>query len=86
MGQKGDYSSIRASGIDDMLSAAPSAGGGGMMRAVGGLMPSIGGGSGNFGAPSSLAGGFDKLGTCGKWENGDGGIYAAHVYRKILRH
>lgn len=49
-------------GIEDMLAAAPSEGGGGLMGAIGGLMSSVGGGAGNLGALASMAGGFDKLG------------------------
>ena len=49
-------------GVNDMVSAAPDAAGGGLMGAVGGLMSKMGGGSSDLGALASLAGGFDKLG------------------------
>ena len=49
-------------GLDEMVSAAPDAAGGGLMGAVGGLMSKMGGGSSDLGALASLAGGFDKLG------------------------
>ena len=52
----------KVSGLDDMVSAAPDAAGGGLMGDVGGLMSKFGGGSNNLGALASLAGGFDKLG------------------------
>jgi hypothetical protein len=60
----GEFAQIsgKVSGVDDMLSAAPAAAGGGLMGAVGGLMSSVGGGSSNLGALAGLAGGFDKLG------------------------
>ena len=60
----GEFAEItdNVSGVDDMLSAAPTAAGGGLMGAVGGLMSSVGGGAGNLGAHANLAGGFDKLG------------------------
>lgn len=60
----GEFAQIaeNVSGIEDMLTAAPDEGGGGLMGAVGGLMSSFGGGVGNLGALASLAGGFDKLG------------------------
>jgi len=52
----------KVSGLDDIVSAAPDASGGGLMGAVGGLMSKIGGGSSDLGELASLAGGFDKLG------------------------
>ena len=55
----------KVSGVDDMLTAAPTAGDAGPMGAVGavgGLMSSLGGGSGSLGALANLAGGFDSLG------------------------
>ncbi len=52
----------KVSGLDDMVAAAPDAGGGGLMGAVGGLMSGLGGEGNNLGALASLAGGFDKLG------------------------
>ena len=60
----GDFAEItdKVSGVDDMLSAAPAAAGDGLMGAVGGLMSSAGGGAGNLGVLTNLAGGFDKLG------------------------
>jgi hypothetical protein len=61
----GEFAQIsdQVSGVDDMLSAAPSAqGGGGLMGALGGAVSSLGGGAGGLGTLASLAGGFDKLG------------------------
>jgi hypothetical protein len=60
----GEFAEItdKVSGVDDMLSAAPAAAGGGLMGAVGGLMSKMGGGAGDLGALANLAGGFDKLG------------------------
>jgi hypothetical protein len=60
----GEFAEItdKVSGVDDMLSAAPAAAGGGLMGTVGGLMSSVGGGAGDLGALANLAGGFDKLG------------------------
>jgi hypothetical protein len=52
----------KVSGLDDMVSAAPNAAGGGLMGVFGSLMSKMGGGSSDLGALASLAGGFDKLG------------------------
>jgi hypothetical protein len=59
----GEFAQIadNVSGLDDMLAAAP-AEGGGLMDAVGGMLSSFGGGSGQLGSLASLAGGFDRLG------------------------
>ena len=51
----------KVSGIDDMMSAAPDAAGGGLMGTVGGLMSKMGAGSGDLGALASIASGFEKL-------------------------
>jgi len=58
----GNFSQIEAAvpGMQDLLSAAPEAGG--LGGALGGLAQSVGGGAGNLGGLASLAGGFSKLG------------------------
>ncbi len=58
----GDFQQVADSvpGIEDMLSAAPSEGGG-LMGKIGGLMSSFGGGGGKLGDLASLAGGFSNL-------------------------
>jgi hypothetical protein len=82
------------SGVDDMIAAAPAAGGGGLMGAVGGVMSSFGGGSGGLGALASLADGFDKLGLdsgmIGKFVpivldfvRNQGGDSAAHLLKRV---
>lgn len=60
----GEFAQIadKVSGVDDMIGAAPAAGDGGVMGALGGMLSSFGGGSGALGSLASLAGGFGKLG------------------------
>ena len=59
----GEFAEIadNVSGMDDMMAAAPTEGGG-LMDAVGGMLSSFGGGSSQLGNLANLAGGFDKLG------------------------
>ncbi len=52
-------------GIENLMSAAPTAaseGGGGVMGMLGGLASNLGGSAGNLGSLAALAGGFSKLG------------------------
>lgn len=93
----GEFAQIadNVSGVDDMIAAAPAAGGGGLMGAVGGVMSSFGGGSGGLGALASLADGFDKLGLdsgmIGKFVpivldfvRNQGGDSAAHLLKRVV--
>lgn len=60
----GDFQQVASAvpGIDGLMDAAPS-GGGGLMGALGGIASSlgVGGGGGKLGGLASLAGGFSKL-------------------------
>lgn len=58
----GDFQQVVAAvpGIDDLVKAAPS-GGGGLMGALGGITSSLGGDAGKLGNLASLAAGFSQL-------------------------
>jgi hypothetical protein len=58
----GDFGQIANAvpGMDGLLDAAPSTGGGGIGGMLGGIASSLG--AGNLGSIAELAGGFDKLG------------------------
>lgn len=59
----GDFQQVAAAvpGVEDLMKTAP-ASGGGMAGALGGIMSSMGGGSGKLGDLAGLAAGFSKLG------------------------
>lgn len=48
--------------MDDLLSAAPQSGGGGITGAIGGIASALGGKAGGLGQLAILSGGFSKLG------------------------
>ena len=58
----GDFQQLATAvpGIDDLLNAAPS-GGGGLMGSLGGISSSLGGGAGKLGSLAGLAAGFSQL-------------------------
>ena len=58
----GDFQQLATAvpGIDDLLNAAPS-GGGGLMGALGSISSSLGGGAGKLGSLAGLAAGFSQL-------------------------
>ena len=67
--EAGDFQQIANAipGISDLMSAAPSTGGGGeggggVMGILGGIASSLGGNVGGLGSLAALAGGFSKLG------------------------
>ncbi len=58
----GDFAQVAEAvpGVEGLIDAAPSSGGGGLGGLLGGVVSSLGGGS-NLGNLASLAGGFSKL-------------------------
>lgn len=77
----GDFSQL-VGAIPDaskLLSAAPAAGGGGLLGALGGLASSLGGGK--LGTLAELAAGFDKLGVGGDVARQFGPIVLAYLQK-----